>query len=477
MTVSRRAALKYTLSATALAGLGTAAAPPKASGDGLRSTTVNAKDYGASGDGTTDDTSAIHAARDAAGDGGKVLIPPGIYLVSGLTASVPDQTWRLSDGAVIKMKVGAANVLTVTGTGVSVVGGVFDCSNGTKNDGSQNGLLVKTEGISVKNVTVQNSPYCGISAYNHSRITISGCTVRNSHFEGIFVQSWLAAPSNIYDILITDNLVDNSLGGKYSAGIGVRGETDNQRVNRVTISRNTVRLPYDQSWETGAISVWNGDDWVVANNIVFGGFLGITCPNPTRAIISDNVVRGFSEIGIEIPGAVDNVTIIRNRIDPDGTSATSGIQASAGTVKDLRILENFIKNFSTSCYLISFVTNEISQQVTVARNILACADGSGSFTGVYFNGSVTGLTMSGNLVDGSSRANSWGVQFLKSVSGASINGNLFSNLAGAAVRLAASGHSYTLDHINVVGNSVVNCAAALKDSTAGGAVVGTNIFT
>lgn len=49
----------------------------------VRRTVYNVKDFGALGDGTTDDVIAIQAAMDAAGPtGGTVLFPPGRYMVS-----------------------------------------------------------------------------------------------------------------------------------------------------------------------------------------------------------------------------------------------------------------------------------------------------------------------------------------------------------------------------------------------------------
>jgi len=46
---------------------------------------LNVHDYGAEGDGVTDDTAAIQAAINAASHGGTVAFPRGIYMVTGLT--------------------------------------------------------------------------------------------------------------------------------------------------------------------------------------------------------------------------------------------------------------------------------------------------------------------------------------------------------------------------------------------------------
>lgn len=52
---------------------------------------VNVKDFGATGDGSTDDTSAVQAAIDAAVLGGVVYFPKGEYVVSSLTAGGPNK--------------------------------------------------------------------------------------------------------------------------------------------------------------------------------------------------------------------------------------------------------------------------------------------------------------------------------------------------------------------------------------------------
>lgn len=59
---------------------------------------VSVKDFGAVGDGTTDDTAAIRKALEAAGDGGIVRVPPGQYLISD-SLNIPSGCTLMGEGA------------------------------------------------------------------------------------------------------------------------------------------------------------------------------------------------------------------------------------------------------------------------------------------------------------------------------------------------------------------------------------------
>src|SRR6267378_3275413 len=69
---------------------------------GVARLALNVRDFGATGNGLTKDTTAIQKALDRCGvlGGGEVLFPAGTYL-SGAIALRSNTTLRLSEGAVI----------------------------------------------------------------------------------------------------------------------------------------------------------------------------------------------------------------------------------------------------------------------------------------------------------------------------------------------------------------------------------------
>lgn len=87
---------------------------------------VNVKDFGAVGDGTTNDTAAFQAAVDIAG-GKRVTVPPGTYVVDGLSVT-GKASIELADDATLFHPAHAshADMINFTGTYLKIRGGTID---------------------------------------------------------------------------------------------------------------------------------------------------------------------------------------------------------------------------------------------------------------------------------------------------------------------------------------------------------------
>ena len=106
---------------------------------------VNVKDFGAVGDGVTDDTAAIQAALDYATDGTAIYFGSKEYkITSGLTASSNNLT-LYGDGGYSKSMIvcttASTQMLTVSGYGFKVRHLAF------KGDGGDNGSGATVKGI------------------------------------------------------------------------------------------------------------------------------------------------------------------------------------------------------------------------------------------------------------------------------------------------------------------------------------------
>ena len=106
---------------------------------------VSVKDYGAVGDGVTDDTAAIQAALNV---GGEVFFPPGTYKISDSLDVKSSTTVHVASGATIKSAASIAwldtGMLEIRGrTNVQIVGaGIIDGNKANNAAGRTYGVLV-----------------------------------------------------------------------------------------------------------------------------------------------------------------------------------------------------------------------------------------------------------------------------------------------------------------------------------------------
>ena len=137
----------------------------------------NVQDYGAVGDGVTDDTAAIQAAINAAVNGAVVFLPPGTYRVTGLVISHP----LIIDGA----GYGHGELLN-SNTGVASATLKFVEASGTAITIDAIAANAAVGGVQLRNIlltgnrlTAGATTGIGINWNADSTRTINGCVIDN----------------------------------------------------------------------------------------------------------------------------------------------------------------------------------------------------------------------------------------------------------------------------------------------------------
>jgi polygalacturonase len=166
--------------------------------------------FGAKGDGSAKDTAAIQKAIDtaAAQGGGTVLLPPGKY-VSGTIHLKSNITFYLANGATLlastdnndfdpyetlPFKSVSDNETTYFHYGlvtaenvhhIAIVGqGVID-GNRPRRRGPKTVAIKLCQYVTIRGITVQNSPNYSISFWGSDYIDVDGVTVLNGYADGI----------------------------------------------------------------------------------------------------------------------------------------------------------------------------------------------------------------------------------------------------------------------------------------------------
>jgi len=302
-------------------------------GSGISADTVSIKDFGAVGDGITNDTVAIQNALDVVGvTGGELLINNGTYMVTTLTIpsditlvgeSVNSVIKRIPTGASLDFIV-VDGVNNVTFSGVS-----FDTSSDGGSDG--NGavcIVLQTTTAAVDNITIENCTFNNgvIRPYIDVRTSIVSynLTIVNNRFfgqsGGIPNPDPLPQNTQAIRLLATANFytitVDNNYFRYISSAMQMRPSPSAAVFDRyfnISWSNNVVTdTVYDpNNFGMTPIEIFGATNVVVDGNKIDRSGRGLCAVYVKNAVYNNNVVREQHRYFMEF-GASDGVTISNN---------------------------------------------------------------------------------------------------------------------------------------------------------------------
>lgn len=291
----------------------------------------NIKDYGAAGDGKTDDTAAIVKAIDAASGGGTVFVPEGVFIVNpspgiNLTSGVTLQGGGY--GSVLKVKDNSNvlnNIIKIESrSNVTVRNLQID---GNRENQSPNDMVAVHYGVyvadspncRVDNVWAHHTTGVGIHVYNSRGVTVTNCYASYNRYHGFECEQAI-------ECMFSNNRGHNNdrHGIFVSPGeIGGTGAIGN------VIDSNS----FDQNGQYGVamgIAAGNGgslgltrDNIVTNNTIMQNAFYGINLHIVDDTLVANNTIVQNGAFGIYLYQAQRN-QIISNRLHNNSQSSNGG---------------------------------------------------------------------------------------------------------------------------------------------------------
>lgn len=206
---------------------------------------LDVRDFGAVGDGTTDDTAALQSALNALAATGPVtlIFGPGNYLTGQLTLT------NAVDATIIGQM--AALTLKATGSRIFALRLVGTCDN------------VEIGGLRIVGNSVVGDAHAGIGCGNGQ--TLSNIRVVGNHIENTTLAISFSADltGTLRGILIANNVVDTVTGTAAGFGYGIHHASAGDTPNGVRIIGNRIK-----STQRHAIYQAMGVGTVIANNTI-----------------------------------------------------------------------------------------------------------------------------------------------------------------------------------------------------------------
>lgn len=227
-------------------------------------TSISITDFGAVGDGKTDNRAAIQKAIDFAKANGKdVYVPEGTFLHNGLIKLDGAHMYGAGDKSVLKAVDSSDQSIELTGSGAWLKYVTLDSDATTRGQAHTNAkiLVQDATGFTVAGVHILNSHSAGIMIDHSANGTVRGSTLSGTNADSIHITD------ASHDIVVKNNHIEHA----GDDGIAVVSYGTDSVVHDITITGNTVA---DNDWGRN-ISVVGGARVTITQNHVEGNAAGL----------------------------------------------------------------------------------------------------------------------------------------------------------------------------------------------------------
>jgi parallel beta-helix repeat protein len=451
---------------------------------------VSVKDFGAVGDGVTDDTAAIALAVTAAA-GKTLFFPAGTYLVSAAKAVaavfLPTKGITVrgagKHATTIKATTDCVLMAAVDANRIDIADIGFDGSQ-TAGLPWQRGLLLRgVVDISIKNclfyrlgdaaINLGKQGYGGSDAVPNGtrqceRVSIQDNKILDCFGTIAIVTKYIGSKQTV----VTGNVITNSCAG----GISIESEdsSPSEFADQIIVSNNIVHkcfyfatgTPVNQAF---GIGVTERAKFVSVSN------------NTVTDIQGDFGARGIevgtspSQSDVEVSQVVVNGNLISKVEAASGNPSGVQLQVGDSSLVDITISSNVITDSSARGRGIEIITAFDTKTLGTIKNCSVIGNViSNMFFGVFFNKTgnygdvpIENFTISANTIKG---AGSAGMQLF--IINSVISGNTIENCVNDGIYLLPGSHNNTItgnnikkcrdgmalngDHLLIVGNTCVN---------------------
>lgn len=310
----------------------------KATNRMINGAVINVLDYGATGNGSTDDTTAIQAAMDAASDGQSLYFPKGRYVVSSTLDCTREHFRMFGESAPSQNGQNQQEGSVLEFSQTSTQGIIFDDDQ----DVSTN----STRRIGIENMGFVGSTTSAILQFNDApQINIENVFVDNQTTgsgRGInFTRCFLVSTKNLF--------VFKSANERAADSIGIRLTLDDPQLAGIyNFQSTTVRgwgtgLKVQGSYTSGGDQRWQSFNWhgsQTKSNTIGMDLVG----NIQSGTITGNYFEGDITSSLQMSQGVENFLVAGNFFNSEATSGQINVGLSTSTnegfVRNITMLSN-----------------------------------------------------------------------------------------------------------------------------------------